>query len=125
MWLRPVGLPLRGEDSLAALSEAARQRLRKALRGAGEATGIGFDIRFHLYPDLKLRRAGGRAILTLPDGAIWILEHDDSCEMRIEDSVWLDNAAAIPRPARQIVLTGLMDAQVVQIGWTLARSEVS
>lgn len=125
LWLDPDGFTLDGEDSLAALDESAQAQLAAQIGGFDSAEphgGIGFDIRFHLHPEVTPTVEGDLVQLTLPNGEIWSFNHDGTAELRIEPSCWLDPAQAGPIPTRQIVLTAVMTGRAIQIGWTLARS---
>ncbi|WP_347265685.1 heparinase II/III family protein [Paracoccus sp. (in: a-proteobacteria)] len=120
LWLEADGLALRGEDSLAALDASAQARLEQTR----PAEGLGFDIRFHLHPDIEPRQLGQEAHLTLPDGAHWLFRHDGVGELRLEPSCLLDRALAAPRPSWQLVISARLQGRAIQIGWTLARSGV-
>ena len=96
---------LRGEDSLAALDPAARARLAGLIGEEGWAEGIGFDIRFHLHPEVAPQMQGDGLRLALPGGD-WLFSHDGTGGMRLEPSAWLDPAQGVAVPSRQIVLTG-------------------
>ncbi|WP_294927073.1 heparinase II/III family protein [uncultured Paracoccus sp.] len=124
LWLAPGGHMLRGEDSLAALDPAARARLAGLIGEEGWATGIGFDIRFHLHPQVVPQMQGDGLRLALPGGD-WLFGHDGTWGMRLEPSAWLDPAQGVAVPSRQIVLSGLLTDHAVQIGWTFARAEGS
>jgi uncharacterized heparinase superfamily protein len=86
------GLSLSGEDRLV---------------GAGRVEGLAFAIRFHLDPAVKPRieRRRRRALLTLPDGGIWVFTVVEGPPLVTEDTVVLVG----PRRARrslQIVIHG-------------------
>lgn len=117
LWLDPDGTTLRGEDSLAALDEPAQARL-EAVR---PPSGLGFEIRFHLHPDIRTRTLADGVRLTLPSGEEWQFSHDGLCSLRLDPSCLLDRAMPQPRPSRQIVLSGHLHARAIQICWTLAR----
>lgn len=123
LWLDPEGFILDGEDSVAALDEAAQARLSDVVSGAEGRGGIGFDIRFHLHPEVTPEVEGDFVHLRLAHGDDWYFSHDGTAELRIEPSCWLDPAQAGPVPTRQIVLTAVLTGQAMQIGWTLARAE--
>lgn len=126
LWLSAEGDQLTGQDSLAALTPEARQRLAGLTGDAdGQPKGIGFDIRFHLHPAVLPAKMGDTVDLTLPDGRCWCFSHDAATSLRIEPSVWLDPDQAVPVASHQIVLSGILREDALQIGWTLARSGVS
>ncbi len=124
LWLDPDGFTLDGEDSLAALDEGAQDRLADVIGPPDGGGGIGFDIRFHLHPDVTPSVEAGQVTLSLPNGERWLFSHDGTAELRIEPSCWLDPAQAGPLPTRQIVLTAVLGGRAIQIGWTLARLAV-
>lgn len=120
LWLSPDGTRLQGEDSLAALDASAQGRLDHLRPEAG----LGFDIRFHLHPDIQARLDGDRVHLSLPGGEAWTFEHDRVGRLALEPSCLLDRTSAEPRPSQQIVVSGRLHGRAIQIGWTLARSGV-
>ncbi|WP_134678635.1 heparinase II/III family protein [Paracoccus ravus] len=118
LWLAPDGATLQGEDSLAALDASAQSRLDHTRT----SEGLGFDIRFHLHPDIEALAQGDLIHLTLPGGDHWQFSHDGVGVARLEASCLLDRSQAEPRPSRQIVLSARLHGRAIQIGWTLARS---
>ncbi|WP_323716307.1 heparinase II/III family protein [Paracoccus aminovorans] len=118
LWLDPDGLGLKGEDSLAALDASAQARLDQVR----PEEGLGFEIRFHLHPEVQARIEGAEVHLTLPTGDAWVFSHDGVGQARLEASCLLDRALAEPRPSRQIVISASLQGRAIQIGWTLARS---
>lgn len=117
LWLSPDGVTLQGEDSLAALDASAQARLDRIRPDRG----LAFDIRFHLHPDIEARQEAQEIVLTLPGGDEWRFGHDGVGALTLEASCLLDRNLAEPRPARQIVLSALLQGRAIQIGWTLAR----
>lgn len=124
LWLEPDGKVLDGEDSLAALDEAAEARLAEIIGTPDGPSGIGFDIRFHLHPAVTPHLLDQQVRLALPGGNEWVFSHDGRAELRIEPSCWLVPGNAQPMPSRQIVLTAVLTGRAIQIGWTLAQSDV-
>ncbi|WP_317616437.1 heparinase II/III domain-containing protein [Paracoccus mutanolyticus] len=104
----------------AALDASAHGRLDHLRPEAG----LGFDIRFHLHPDIQARLDGDRVHLSLPGGEAWTFEHDRVGRLALEPSCLLDRTSAEPRPSQQIVVSGRLHGRAIQIGWTLARSGV-
>ncbi|MDO5605206.1 MAG: heparinase II/III family protein [Paracoccus sp. (in: a-proteobacteria)] len=123
LYLSADGDELRGEDTLAALDIAAQGRLEQVLANAPD--GIGFDIRFHLHPEVEPVPEGDLVRLILPGGEEWVFSHDLVAALRIEPSAWLETGLAAPQPTTQIVLAHRLDAQAVQIGWTFMRADAS
>ena len=114
---------MRGEDTLAALDIAGQGRLDQILTNHPE--GIGFDIRFHLHPDIDAVQDGDAARLILPGGEEWYFSHDLVAELRLEPTAWLEPGLTAPRPAVQIVLNHRLTGHAVQIGWTFMRAGAS
>jgi uncharacterized heparinase superfamily protein len=86
------GLALSGEDRLV---------------GGDRVDGRTFAIRFHLDPAVKVRveRRRRRALLTLPDGSIWIFTVVEGPELLTEDTVVLVGPRRVRRSV-QIVIPG-------------------
>ena len=123
LYLSPDGDELRGEDTLAALDIAGQGRLDQILTNHPE--GIGFDIRFHLHPDIDAVQDGDAARLILPGGEEWYFSHDLVAQLRLEPTAWLEPGLPEPRPGVQIVLSHHLTAHAVQIGWTFMRAGAS
>lgn len=120
--LSPDGGELRGEDTLAALTEADHARFEAALARPEGLGGIQWRLRFHLHPDVEPRSIrGGAVTLALPSGETWVFGHDGAAELGLLPSVYLDPGR--PRPARadQIVLTMRKAEPVSRVRWRLAR----
>ena len=123
LYLSPDGDELRGEDTLAALDIAGQGRLDQLLTNLPE--GIGFEIRFHLHPDIDAVQDGDAARLMLPGGEEWYFSHDLVGELRLEPTAWLEPGLTAPRPGVQIVLTHRLTGHAIQIGWTFMRAGAS
>lgn len=117
LWLEPDGLSLRGEDSLAAVDRAGRDRLSRIHGHDAMAVAL----HFHLHPALGVGMAEDDVALSLPDGEVWRFRHDGTATLTLEPSVYFDPAVADPLPAWQIVLTAPMGGFARQIGWSLGR----
>lgn len=121
LWLDPDGASLRGEDSLAALSEADQARLTEAMDGGT----LPFTIRFHLHPDVQAEIIDDWVALDLPGGEVWQFAHDGLADLALEPSAWLDGNQTQPIATHQIVLSAALGGAAMQIGWTLARARFS
>ena len=122
--LEPDGRQLRGEDTLAALTEADVARLEEVLARRAEqaAEGLLWRVRFHLHPGLEARIVQGGAVsLTLASGEVWIFEHDGAAEFGLEPSVHLEPLRAQPVRTDQIVLTTRSFGPVGRLRWSLTR----
>lgn len=118
------GRTLRGEDTLGALSGAERKRFERVLRRSG-ASGVPFEIRFHLHPDIKAELdLGGTAVsMTLKSGEVWVFRHDGVAQMRLDPSIYLQKGRLKPRDAQQIVLSAEVVEYAFQMGWTFAKAQ--
>lgn len=121
--LSPDGDQFSGEDTLAALDIDGQGRLAQALTNARD--GIGFDIRFHLHPEIEPVIDGDAVRLQLPGGEEWYFSHDLVATLRLEPSAYLESGLAVPRPMTQIVLSHRLTSDAVQIGWTFMRAGAS
>ena len=103
------GRDLRGEETLSA-----------APGGAAPAAATPFCVRFHLAPGVAAAVAGAQASLTLPDGARWELRASGGA-LSLAESVSLDPGATAPRPARQLVISGVAAGGYARVAWALTR----
>ncbi len=117
------GRRLTGTDTLEAVTPGERKRFRQLCEAHPE--GVGFALRFHLHPDVDTSiDLGGTAVsLALKSGEIWVFRHDGRLKLSLEPSVYLEKGRLQPRPALQIVLSGLASAEETRIGWTLAKAQ--
>ncbi len=107
LFLADSGHDLRGEDTLTC------------------STGLGRPletcIRFHLHPKVQvsLVNEGQEALLRLPSGSGWRFSHAGG-ELALDDSIYLCSDSA-PRKTKQLVISGLMESDLAQIKWRLAK----
>lgn len=123
LFLSPDGDELRGEDTLAALDADGQAVLDRML--ATLEDGIGFDVRFHLHPDVGAVLEGDGVTLSLPGGEIWVFDHDGVATLRLEPTAYLEAGQPAPLAATQIVLSHRLTEHAVQIGWTFNRAGAS
>ena len=123
LYLSPDGDQFSGEDTLAALDIDGQGRLAQALTNAPD--GIGFEIRFHLHPEIEPVIDGDAVRLHLPGAEEWYFSHDMVAALRLEPSAYLEAGQAVPRPSTQIVLSHRLTSEAVQIGWTFMRAGAS
>lgn len=118
------GRGLAGEDMLLAINDPDKQRFDKLL-DASTLKGIGFDVRFHLHPDVDATvDLGGAAIsMALKSGEIWVFRHDGGAQMSLEPSVYLEKGRLKPRATKQIVLSGRAIEYATRIRWSLAKAQ--
>jgi uncharacterized heparinase superfamily protein len=118
------GRALAGEDMLLALDDAERKRFDRALDRT-RLKGIGFEIRFHLHPeiDAALDLGGAAVSMALRSGEIWVFRHDGICELTLEPGAYLEKTRLKPRPAHQIVLTGRATNRATRVRWSLSKAQ--
>lgn len=118
------GRVLNGEDLLLALDDPAKRRFDRAKQNTG-TTGIGFDIRFHLHPDVDAQvDMGGAAVsLALKSGEIWVFRHDGGANLRLEPSYYLEKGRLKPRASNQIILSGYAIEYATRIRWVLSKAQ--
>ena len=87
--------------------------------------GIGYDLRFHLHPDVDaaLDLGGAAVSMALKSGEIWVFRHDGQCDLKLETSVYLEKTRLKPRQSLQIVLSGRAIQYATQIRWTLSKAQ--
>ena len=117
------GSGLAGEDMLLAIEDTDKARFDSAMDAALLA-GIGFDIRFHLHPDVDatLDLGGAAVSMALKSGEIWVFRHDGATNLELEPSVYLETGRLKPRAARQIVLSGRAMEYATRVRWSLSRA---
>ncbi|WP_037313635.1 heparinase II/III family protein [Ruegeria halocynthiae] len=121
--LRFDGRELTGEDILLTTSDKAKRQFDKALDSSG-LKGIGFDVRFHLHPDVDaaLDLGGAAVSMALKSGEIWVFRHDGVGKLSVEPSVYLEKGRLKPRATKQIVLSGRAMEYATRIRWTLSKA---
>ena len=118
------GRGLAGEDMVLALDDAAKRQFDRAM-DAANLGGIGFDIRFHLHPEVDASvDLGGAAIsMALKSGEIWLFRHDGRVTLTLEPSVYLERGRLKPRATKQIVLSGRAMEYATRIRWSLSKAQ--
>ncbi|QBF33746.1 heparinase II/III family protein [Thalassococcus sp. S3] len=118
------GRGLAGEDMLLAMDDPAKRQFDRAL-DATSLSGIGFDIRFHLHPDVDATvDLGGAAIsMALKSGEIWVFRHDGKVRLSLDPSVYLEKGRLKPRATKQIVLSGRSMEYATRIRWSLSKAQ--
>ena len=118
------GRGLAGEDMLLAMDDPGKRRFDRAL-DTSRLSGIGFDIRFHLHPDVDAAvDLGGAAVsMALKSGEIWVFRHDGAFELSLQASVYLEKGRLKPRATKQIVLTGRAIEYATRIRWSLSKAQ--
>lgn len=118
------GRTLKGEDTLAALSDAGEAQFNHVFDHS-RMQGVPFSIRFHLHPDVQAElNMGGKAVaLTLRSGEVWVFRAEGRAALSLEPSVYLEKGRLAPRGTRQIVLKDRAIDFATRIDWTLAKPQ--
>ncbi|MEM7546799.1 MAG: heparinase II/III family protein [Pseudomonadota bacterium] len=117
------GTDLRGEDRVIAEGPGPAAAFDQAA-GVENRMGIPFTIRFHLHPDVEadIFLAGGAVRLRAPSGDTWVMRQLGG-DLKIEDSVYLDEARVAPRATKQIVVRSMATNYRGQVKWAFRRAE--
>ena len=109
LMLRDDGTELRGEDLLIPTGKK------------GKNGKVGFAIRFHLGPGVKvaLGEDGQGAGLVLPDGSYWQFRAAGG-QVGIEESIWADGHGR-PQAIQQIVISGKVSRGGGNFAWLLKK----
>ncbi|MFD3190292.1 heparinase II/III family protein [Sedimentitalea sp. HM32M-2] len=118
------GRGLSGEDLLLTMDQDDRRRFDHAMDRVG-LTGIAFDLRLHLHPevDATLDLGGAAVSMALKNGEIWVFRHDGQFQLALEPGVYLEPGRLKPRAARQIVLSGRATDYATRIRWSLSKAQ--
>jgi uncharacterized heparinase superfamily protein len=110
--ISPNGLSLNGADRLIPKPHARRPR-----------EGVPFAARFHIHPDVRMSHSqGGGIILKLPNGEGWRFRCGGG-DAAIEESVYL--GAAQVRKCEQLVISGIVKNDPVEIGWIFEQINIA
>lgn len=127
MHVRTMDLPVDGK-SLAGEDELyppQKKDMKQFDYMRGQHSGeLKYAVQFHIHPDAQASLlAGGLAVsLTLINGDIWVLRHDGSSVLSVEQSLYFDNNLIYPRKTSQIVLSGKIKEFTTRVRWSLAKS---
>lgn len=113
-----------GEDLLVALNSADKGRFNGKLESS-RLSGVPFDIRFHLHPevDAAIDMNGAAVSMALRSGEIWVFRFDAVCELTLEPSVYLEKGRLRPRATKQIVLSARAMEYATRVRWSLAKAQ--
>jgi uncharacterized heparinase superfamily protein len=113
-----------GEDMLLVIEDADQPAFDRAFE-ATKLNGIAYTIRFHLHPEVDATiDLGGKAVsMALKSGEIWVFRHDETLNMALEPSVYLEKGRLKPRAAKQIVLSGKAMGYATRIRWSLSKAQ--
>ena len=118
------GRAVAGEDMLIAMEEADQRRFDRALDQT-KLKGIGYEIRFHLHPevDATLDLGGAAVSMALKSGEIWVFRHDGICDLTLEAGAYLETTRLKPLASSQIVLTGCAINPATRVRWSLSKAQ--
>ncbi len=116
------GRSLVGEDTLGALSDTDRIKFEALINQTGQS-GVGFEIRFHVHPDVEatLDLGGSAVSLVLKSGEVWVFRHTGTSKISVETSIYLEAGRLKPRATKQIVLSDRVMDYSNRVGWSLSR----
>jgi len=118
------GRAVSGEDMLITLDDADKRTFDRRL-DAASLSGLPWQLRFHLHPeiDAALDMGGSAVSLALRSGEVWVFRHDAGPRLTLEPSVYLEKGRLRPRAAKQIVLSGRAMEYATRIRWSLAKTQ--
>lgn len=118
------GRAMVGEDTVMTLDKADRAIFDRAM-DTSKLSGIAFDIRFHLHPDVdaSVDMDGSVVSLALKSGEIWIFRVDPSARLSLDASVYLEKQRLKPRATKQIVLSGTVMQYAARVRWSLSKAQ--
>lgn len=113
-----------GEDLLVALDIEDKVKFDRQLEHK-RLSGIPFDIRFHLHPevDAAIDMNGAAVSMALRSGEIWVFRFDAACDLALEPSVYLEKGRLRPRATKQIVLSARAMEYATRVRWSLAKAQ--
>jgi uncharacterized heparinase superfamily protein len=122
LFLGPDGRDLKGEDTLAAVTDAHKRLFARTV-AAAPRLGVAFTVIFHIHPDVEVRLApgGGTVALLLPSGEEWSFRQSGGA-LELAESVWLDHEALRPRATKQVVVTGRAVDYFGRVSWAFSRT---
>jgi len=83
---------------------------------------VPYALRFHIHPDVRVSPSqGGDILLKLPSGEGWRFR--SGAEATIEESIYMGGENA--RKCEQLVVTGTVGAEAVEIAWVFERIGLS
>lgn len=122
--LSPDGRSLTGEDLLTTLSPEDEAQFDRMFDQTLRA-GVRFAIRFHLHPDVTCTPSADGTVVSLglKSGEIWVFRHDNTAQLSISPSVYLENGQLKPHAAQQVVLSGSALPYATRVRWSLAKAD--
>lgn len=122
LFLSADGSEIRGRDLLTASGPGPRA----AFDAVAKDRRIPFTLRFHLHPDVEVESflAGSALRLRPGDGDLWIMRQSGGA-LKLEESVFLDEARATPRATKQIVVRARAKDYRGEVKWTFRRADAA
>ena len=94
---------------------AGEDRLVRKGKPAPPGGSVPFAARFHIHPDVRVSPSqGGGILLKLPSGDGWRFQASGG-EISIEESIYY--GSEIARKTEQLVVSGRVRNEPVEIGW--------
>lgn len=114
------------EEVLLSEGKKSQDRFEKTSAGL-KGQGIPFSLRFHLHPDVEIKRDKELSdlLFELPNGEIWTFRQDGTCKLTVENSVYLDEQSLRPTATKQVVLSGRAMSYTTRVRWSLAKTPES
>jgi uncharacterized heparinase superfamily protein len=118
------GRGLAGEDMLLAMEDGQKRQFDRSKYDVC-ISGVPFDVRFHLHPevDATLDLGGAAVSMELKSGEIWVFRHDGKFNLALEPSVYLETGRLKPRASQQVVLSGRAVEYATHIRWSLSKTQ--
>jgi uncharacterized heparinase superfamily protein len=118
------GRGLAGEDMLLAMEDGQKRQFDRS-KDDVRISGVPFDVRFHLHPevDATLDLGGAAVSMELKSGEIWVFRHDGKFNLALEPSVYLETGRLKPRASQQVVLSGCAVEYATRIRWSLSKTQ--
>ena len=116
------GNSVEGEDLLIAVESRDKKQFDTALVQSN-LQGIGYDLRFHLHPDIAPTvDMGGLAVsMSFLSGEMWVFRHTSQAELSLDLSTYFDSTRLKPRKTHQIVLSHRALEYATRICWSLKK----
>ncbi|MGR3503450.1 heparinase II/III family protein [Pseudaestuariivita sp.] len=118
------GRTLMGEDLLLVMEDGHKRYFDAAIESS-RLSGIAWQARFHLHPEVEAEiDMGGTAVsLALRSGEVWVFRSEASVTMALEPSVYLEKGRLRPRGTKQVVLSGRAVEYATRIRWSVAKAQ--
>ena len=116
------GTSVEGEDLLIAVESRDKNQFDTAF-AQSNLQGIGYNIRFHLHPDIApIVDMGGLAVsMSLLNGEMWVFRHTSLAGLSLDLSTYFDSTRLKPRKTHQIVLSHRALEYATRIRWSLKK----